>query len=82
VLEETGRFTQRHARIQRGRLKRYIFSDPFVNKRLSQITRADIFDLRSRLLRKCSAATSNKVIDVVKSILREAVIREELDGLK
>jgi hypothetical protein len=24
VLEETGRFTQRHARIQRGRLKKYI----------------------------------------------------------
>ena len=79
VLEETGRFTQRRARIQRGRLKKYIFSDPFANKRLSQITRADIFDLRSRLLRRCSPATTNKVIDVVKVVLREAVIREELD---
>jgi integrase len=79
VLEETGRFTQRHARIQRGRLENYIFSDPFAYKRLSEITRADIFDLRSRLLRRCSPATTNKVIDVVKVVLREAVIREELD---
>jgi hypothetical protein len=29
VLEETGRFTQRYARIQRGWLEKYIFSDPF-----------------------------------------------------
>jgi hypothetical protein len=31
VLEETGRFTQRHARIQRGRLEKYVFGDPFAN---------------------------------------------------
>jgi integrase len=78
VLEETGRFTQRHARIQRGRLENYIFADPFATKRLSEITRADIFDLRSRLLKRCSPATTNKAIDVVKVVLREAVIREEL----
>ena len=79
VLEEAGRFTQRHARIQRGRLEKHVFDDPFADKRLSEITRADIFDLRSRLLKKCSPATTNKVIDVVKVVLREAVIREELD---
>jgi len=79
VLEETGQFTQRHARIQRGRLEKYIFCDAIANKRLSEITRADIFDLRSRLLRHCSPATTNKAIDVVKVVLREAVIREELD---
>jgi hypothetical protein len=73
VLEETGQFTQRHARIQRGRLEKYIFSDSFAHKRLSEITRADIFDLRSRLLRRCSPATTNKVIDVVKVVLREVV---------
>jgi len=79
VLEETGRFMQRHARIQRGRLEKYIFGDPIANKRLSEITRADIFDLRSRLLKHCSPATTNKAIDVVKVVLRESVIREELD---
>jgi len=78
VLEETGRFTQRHARIQRGRLENHVFGDSFAAKRLSEITRADIFDLRSRLLKRCSPATTNKVIDAVKVVLREAVIREEL----
>ncbi len=80
VLEETGRFTQRHARIQRGRLENHVLSDFIANKRLAEITRADIFDLRSRLLRRCSAATTNKVIDIVKVILREAVLREELNS--
>jgi integrase len=79
VLEETARYTERHARIQRGRLENHLFTDPFAEKRLSEITRADIFDLRSRLLKKNAPATVNKVIGVVKIILREAVIREELD---
>ena len=79
ILEETGRYTERHARIQRGRLENHLFTDPFTEKKLSNITRADIFDLRSRLLKKNAPATVNKVIGVVKIILREAVIREELD---
>lgn len=79
VLEETGRYTERHARIQRGRLENHLFTDPFAEKRLSDIIRADIFDLRSRLSKKSAPATTNKVIGVVKIILREAVIREELD---
>ena len=78
VLEETGRFTRRHARIQRGRLENHVFTDPIALKRLSEITRADIFDLRSRLLERCSPATTNKVIDIVKIVLREAVLREEI----
>ena len=78
VLEEKGHFTERHARIQRGRLKNHVFNDPFAKKRLSEIKRADLFDLRSRLLKKCSPATTNKVVDVVKVVIREAVIREEL----
>ena len=79
VVEERGRFTRRHGRIQRGRLEKHVFSDPFSDKRLSEITRADVFDFRSRLLKKCSPATTNKVIGVVRIVLREAVIREELD---
>ena len=79
IFEETGQFTKRHARIQRGRLVNHVFTDSFAEKRLSDITRADIFDLRSRLQKKNAPATVNKVIGVVKVILREAVIREELD---
>ena len=80
--EEAGRFTQRHARIQRGRLENHVFDDPFAAKRLSEIARADIFDLRSRPLQKCSPATTNKVIGVVWAILREAVIRDEPDVVR
>ena len=42
------------------------------------ITRADLFDLRSRLLQRTTTATNNKVMDLVKIILREAVVRDEL----
>ena len=79
ILEETGGFTERHAYIQRRRLEKHVFPDRFADKKLAEITRADIFDLRSRLLRRTSPATTNKVIDIVKVILREAVVREELE---
>ncbi len=78
VREEKGHYTERHARVQRGRLVNHVLSDPFARKRLSAIKRADLFDLRSRLLTRCSPAMANKVMDVVKIIIREAVIREEL----
>ena len=45
----------------------------FANKRLSEITRADVLDLRSRLLRKCSPATVNRALGIVKVIFRETV---------
>ncbi len=79
VLEETGRFTQRHALIQRGRLKKYIFSDPFARKRLSEITRTDVLDLRSRLLAKNAPDTVNKALGIMKVIFREALYREEIN---
>jgi hypothetical protein len=60
------------------RPEKHMLKDPFAAKHLSEITRADIFDLRSRLLKRYSPATANKVINVVKVVLREAVIREKL----
>jgi hypothetical protein len=77
MLEENGHYTERHARNQRGRLENHVLNDPFAKKRLSDIKRADLFHLRSRLNSRCSSATANKVLDVVKIIIREAVIREE-----
>ena len=78
LLEEGKSFTRRHARIQRQRLEKHILSDPFVNKRLPEITRADVLDLRSRLLAKNAPATANKALGVVKVIFREALYREEI----
>jgi integrase len=69
--------TRRHARIQRQQLEKHILSDPFAGKRLSEITRADVLDLRSRLLAKNAPATVNKTLGLVKVIFREALYREE-----
>jgi hypothetical protein len=52
--------------------------DPIFYKRLFKITRADIFDLRSRLLERCAPTNTGEVIEIVKIILREAVLRTEI----
>ncbi|OHD23524.1 MAG: hypothetical protein A2064_03690 [Spirochaetes bacterium GWB1_66_5] len=78
LREEGKSFTRRHAKIQRQRLENHILSDPFAAKRLSEITRADVLDLRSRLLAKNAPATANKALGVVKVIFREALYREEI----
>jgi hypothetical protein len=49
---------ERHAGIQRCRPENHVFADPFADIMLSEITRADIFDARSRLLRRCAPATA------------------------
>lgn len=79
LREEGKNITRRHAKIQRGRLNKHVLSDSFANKRLSEITRADVLDLRSRLLKKNAPATVNKVIGIVKVIFREALYREEIN---
>ena len=77
--EEGKSITRRHTKIHRQRLEKHILSDPFANKRLSEITRTDVLVLRSRLLVKCSPATVNKLIGIVKVIFREALYREEIN---
>ena len=79
LREEGKSFTRRHARIQRQRLENHILKDPFAQKRLSEITRADVLDLRSRLLAKNAPATANKALGVVKVVFREALYREEIN---
>ena len=48
LYEAEKSITLRHAKIQRQWLKKHIFKDPFARKRLSEITRADVLDLRSK----------------------------------
>jgi hypothetical protein len=79
LREEGKSITRRHAKIQHQRLVKHILSDPFANKRLSEITRADVLDLRSRLLAKNTPATVNKALGIVKVIFREALYREEIN---
>ena len=79
LREEGKSITRRHAKIQRQRLENHILTDPFASKRISEITRADVLDLRSRLLQKNAPATVNKALGVVKVIFREALYREEIN---
>ncbi len=65
LREEGKSITHHHAKIQRQRLQKHILSDSFADKRLSEITRADVLDLRSRLLSKNTPATVNKALGIV-----------------
>ena len=77
LREEGKNITRRNAKIQRGRLT--CSNRLFPDKQLTSITRADVLDLRSRLLKKNAPATVNKVLGVVKVIFREALYREEIN---
>jgi len=79
LREEGKSITRRYAKIQQQRLRKHILPDSFANKRLSEITLADVLDLRSRLLTKNAPATVNKTLGIVKVIFREAVYREEIN---
>jgi len=79
LREEGKSITRRHAKIQRIRLEKHILPDPFSSKQLSKITRADVLELRARLLEKSAPATVNKALGVVKVVFREALYREEIN---
>ena len=79
LREEGKSITLRHARIQRQRLKKHVLKDPFARKWLSEITRAGVLDLCSRMLSKNAPATVNKALGIVKVIFREALYREEIN---
>ena len=80
-LREEGRqITRRYARGQRLLLEKYLLKDRIAEKPLSSITRADVLDYRSRLAEQLGSKvnTSNKALAVLKTILKEALFREDL----
>jgi len=81
LLEERKSITRRYTRNQRIWLEKYILSDEIAVKPLSEITRADLIDFRARILKKIPDRinTVNKVMTVLKTIFKEAVIREEIE---
>jgi integrase len=66
--------------IQRLLLDKYLLTDRIADKPLSAITRADVLDYRSRLaeLLGSKVNTANKALAVLKTILKEALFREDL----
>ncbi len=81
LLDERKSITHRHARNQRSQMDKYMLPDIIVQKKLSEIKRADLIDFRSRLLDKIpdKLNTVNKVMTVIKTIFKEALIREDID---
>ena len=81
LLDERKSITHRHARNQRSLLDKYFFIDKISQIKLSEMKRADLIDFRSRLLQKIpdKLNTVNKVMTVIKTIIKEALIREDID---
>lgn len=80
-LREEGRqITRRYAHGQRLLLEKYLLPDRIAQKPLNAITRADVLDYRSRLaaLLGSKVNTANKALAVLKTILKEALFREDI----
>ena len=86
LVDEGKEITRRWADQQRGWLEKYVIGDSeaapdaFALKAIGEITRADLVDFRSRLLKKLGDKrnTANKVMGVVKVVFKEALFREEI----
>jgi integrase len=60
-------------------ITKHILSDPLADLLIANIRRADLLDLRDRLLRKAGQSTVNNVMGILKIVFREGYFREELD---
>ncbi|MBN1698169.1 MAG: site-specific integrase [Spirochaetales bacterium] len=81
LRDEGKSVTARHNKNQRIWLENYIKKDPISNIFLNDLTRADVIDFRSRLKNKLGEKmnTLNKVMETLKVITNEALIREDMD---
>jgi len=72
--------TRNHVKIQRSVMEKYLFSDPVSSISLGEITRDDILQYRSRLIKKLGRTrTVQKAVGILKTILKEAYFREHID---
>ncbi|MEE9308075.1 MAG: phage integrase SAM-like domain-containing protein, partial [Spirochaetia bacterium] len=72
--------TRNHVEIQRLVMQKHLFSDPIVETPLPEITRDTILQFRSRLIQKHGySRTVQKVMSLLKTILKEAYFREYID---
>lgn len=61
------------------RIEKHLINDAIAQLPLRYIKRKDLLDYRSRLLIKLSEATANKVMKAVKTIFKEALLREDIE---
>ena len=70
----------RYAKDQRRRIEMYILGDPICDIPIGDLRRADILDYRERLFGSgVGARTANCTMGALKTIIREAFYREEID---
>ena len=80
LLSEGKSITRYHVRDMRSIVENHLFTDPLAELRLAAIKRADILDFRERLIEKMGyTRTVQKAVSVVKTILKEAYFREDLN---
>ncbi|UCF98456.1 MAG: hypothetical protein JSV89_02720, partial [Spirochaetaceae bacterium] len=81
LRDEGKSITRRTAAMNRSWLESYVFTDPIAKRPLAEITRGELVDFRSRILKKTGEKrnTTNKVMGVVKLIYKEAVYREDIE---
>ena len=80
LLDEGKSITKRHAKKQRRWMENHLFPDRISKLKMDDITRAEILDYRSRLIKKLGDRrnTINKVMSALKTIFKEALFREEI----
>ena len=76
--------SQQYAHAQRRRIEMYLLGDPICDIPIGDLKRADVLDYRERLFdpdskNKIGPRTANCTMGALKTILREACYREEID---
>jgi hypothetical protein len=78
LKDEKNNISKNYAYIQRRVMKKHIFKDPIIDKKMKDITRADIIDFRSRIKEKGLSGSLNKIVGILKIIFKEALFREDI----
>jgi len=78
-LETEGRsMSPVHLRAMRSLLVRKVLPDPIADLRLEELRRGHLLDFRDRLRASCGPRTVNRVMQGLKTALKEGLFREEL----
>jgi integrase len=78
LTDEGKSITKRYVKEQRRLIDNHILPHPIADRKIAEITRANVVDFRSDLLKVTGSRTVNRTIGVLKIVFNEAVYREEL----
>lgn len=79
LREEGESISERHVNDSRWVVQSFILPDPLMKKSIDIMKRADVLDFRSRLLKKVGPRTVNKALTILRTMIREAILREKID---